>query len=64
MGEGETLRDALVAWRARMGWSWGRSAAELRIPPTTLKGYAMGRPSALEGTVRRLMARLEHGEAG
>ena len=55
-----SLRIDLRAWIGRMGYTRAQAAEALGLAPTTLAGYLDGgRPCALEGTLRRLMAAIE-----
>lgn len=50
----------LKAWARRMGYTRAEAAEALGdVPISTYDGWCVGRPPALEGTLRRLMAALE-----
>ena len=54
-----TLGADIQAWRARLGLTRAEAAEALGLQPSTMAGYIVGRPCALEPTVRKLMAALE-----
>jgi hypothetical protein len=59
---GAAFADDLKAWVKAMGYTRDQAADELCVPKSTLYGWWAGRPPALEGSLRRLMALIR--EAG
>lgn len=50
-----TFAADIKAWIKAMGYTRDQAAEELRVARSTLDGWCAGRPSAMEGPLRRLM---------